>query len=179
MRALSSFFLLLIWLTALPAWGDDGRIRLMYLDSEDELRAAIVLKRLKLKVPVYRLGIARSGDKQFAMVRFGVADSDRRVIGRESLRMVRKLFALLPELRQVDLQGVSEPETKEHKPDILFTASIRRVQLSRTAASLPPMAQLKNTGEVWFEHSIPEGQPPKDPLYKAARRALTTAIKRL
>ena len=164
--------LLILFLICCAVVGAEERTRLMYLESDKELKAAIALKRLKLNGPIYRLGIAKAGDRHFALVRFGVKELDRRQISRDGMRICRELFKMFPELSEVDLHGVDQAETKKRKPETLFTANVTRLLLGRVSHVDPPRRQLEGTGELYFHESLAPAPPSRKLLERSVVQAL-------
>lgn len=164
--------LLALFLLLSVSLGAQERTRLMYMESDKELEASIALRRLHLRTPVYRLGVARAHGKLFALVRFGAAESDRRQVAREGVRIARELFALLPDLNQVDLQGVDQAETKKRKPQTLFSASVTRQKLGLVSHVATPLKQLNATGVIYFSDQVAPAPNPQQLLERAAVEGL-------
>src|SRR5687767_13896549 len=96
---------------AVPAPAKE-KIKLMYLETEAEVRAAVLINRLEMPLDVHRVGIFRVGKNQYGVVRFGVTDefgvlADKHRIGATTAMLSDRIFGELPDLVLIDFEGVS------------------------------------------------------------------------
>lgn len=154
-------------LLAGPVFGKE-KVKLMYLESEAEVRAAVLINRLDLPLEVHRVGIFRVGKKLYGVVRFGVADSsgvlgDKHRIGTTTAMLSDRIFGEMPELVRIDFEGVSQRETKELKPEVLFSSSVDRNSWKTIPKALLPLQRVEMAGVLYFDPRVQIGQPMKAP----------------
>ncbi len=153
------------------------KIKLMYLESDAEVRAAVLINRLDMPLEVHRIGIFRVGKKLYGVVRFGAADgagviSDKHRIGTTTAILCDRIFGELPDLTRIDFEGVSFHETKEKKPEVLFSSSIDRNVWKTIAKSDLPLQRVEASGTLYFDPRVQLGQPvPVKPAVKKKKGA--------
>jgi hypothetical protein len=152
---------------AVPVAGKE-KIKLMYLESEAEVRAAVLINRLDVPLDVHRIGIFRVGKSQFGVIRFGVTDpygvlADKHRIGATTAMLSDRIFGEIPDLVRIDFEGVSQRETKELKPDVLFSASVDRNSWKTIPKSLVPLERVQMAGQLYFDPRVVLGEPMKPP----------------
>lgn len=140
-------------------------IRIMYLQSQDEERAAILIKRLQLSLDVYRLGIFRVGNSLYAGIRLGVQKDEGRLATKYEIAALGaavsdRLFGEFPDLERIDFEGVSRRETKDEKPEVLFSTSVARSLWKTIPKSIDALARLERVGTSYFEVRVQEGEKP-------------------
>lgn len=167
MRTLASSVasVLLFGLLAAPAGLAQEKIKLMYLETEEEVRAAVLIGRLRLPLVVHRVGIFRVGKQLYGVVRFGEANGpealpDHHRLASTAVALSDRLFGEMPSLVQIDFEGVSQRETKELKPEVLFSASVGRQTWKTIPKTLTPLARLQQAGTLYFDARLPVGSPP-------------------
>lgn len=168
---------LALTLFSVPPSGAKEKIKLMYLETEQEVRAAVLINRLDVPLEVYRLGIFRVGKSLYGVVRFGVtvpgsdALADRHRIGAATAMLSDRIFGELPDLTRIDFEGVSQRETKEVKPDVLFSASVNRNTWKTIAKTLVPLERVNLAGALYFDPRLELGQPAvKKPVVAVKKR---------
>lgn len=142
------------------------KIKLMYLESEHETRAAVLLGRLELPLEVYRVGIFRVGKNLYGVIRFANIDkegalADRHRVGTTVATVCDRIFGELPELVRIDFEGVSKRETKTEKPEVLFSASVDRNSWKTVPKNLLGLARVEQSGTLFFDPRLELGEPPK------------------
>ncbi len=153
---------------ARPALGQPPQLRLMYLESEHEVRAAVLAQRLPLPLPVHRIGIFRVGPDLYGVVRFSAYRPDgefasRAEIAQNSAMLSDRIFGELPDLRQLDFEGVSLEETKTVKPEVLFSCTIDRQQWREIPKKSAALERISLGGLIYFDPRVP-GAPPTPEL---------------
>ncbi len=148
------------------------KIKLMYLESEQETRAAVLINRLELPLEVHRIGIFRVGSSLYGVVRFGLADpsgtfADRHRAGTTTAMLCDRVFGEFPNLVRIDFEGVSQRETKTEKPQVLFSASIDRGIWKTVPKMTHGLERAEKAGTCFFDPRLEMGEPPKPkPLKK-------------
>lgn len=161
-------------LSGLPALAKE-KIKLMYLESEQETRAAVLINRLELPLEVHRIGIFRVGASLYGVVRFGAADpsgtlADQHRVGTTTAMLCDRIFGEFPELVRIDFEGVSQRETKTEKPQVLFSASIDRNIWKTVPKNIPGLERVGKAGICFFDPRLEIGEPPK-PKPKPVKKA--------
>lgn len=142
------------------------RIKLMYLETDLETRSAVLIERLKLGLPVYRIGIFRVGHDLYAGIRFGAMHPDGRLVTKhEAAALVAELsdriFGEFPHLVRIDFEGVTYRETKEEKPEVLTSTSVERIQWRKAPKKAPALTRLQVAGESYYDPRMKLGSPPQ------------------
>lgn len=155
----------LVLLLSLSAQAKE-KIKLMYLESEHETRAAVLIGRLELPLEVYRVGIFRVGKNLYGVVRFANIDergvlTDRHRVGTTVAMLCDRIFGELPELVRIDFEGVSKRETKTEKPEVLFSASVDRNSWKTVPKDLLGLTRVEQSGTLFFDPRLELGEPPK------------------
>jgi hypothetical protein len=177
------FLLLLILVLGAPtAVLAKEKIRLMYLETDQELRAAVLIHRLELPLEVYRVGVFRVGKNLYGVVRFGVNDSpgvpaDKHRIATTAAMLSDRIFGELPDLARLDFEGVSQRETKEQKPDVLFSCSVDRNSWKTIPKAMLALQRLEMVGMLFFDPRIQLGEPVKPPTPPATTKKKAKAAK--
>ncbi len=164
-RLANASLLLLVWALTAPAVSRE-KIKLMYLEGEQETRAAVLLGRLELPLEVHRVGIFRVGSSYYGVVRFGavlpsgeLADHHR--IAATAATICDRIFGEIPNLVRIDFEGVSLRETKTVKPDVLFSASIDRSSWKTIDKKSLSLERIRHTGALYFDPRLSIGEPSK------------------
>ena len=155
--------LLALLLLALPLAAKE-KIKLMYLETKEEVRAAVLINRLGVPLEVHRVGIFRVGKNLYGVVRFGVTDSDGVVadkhrIGVTAAALSDRIFGEMNDLVRIDFEGVSFRETKEKKPEVLFSASVDRNCWKTIPKHLTPLQRIEMAGSLYFDSRLVLGEP--------------------
>lgn len=167
----------LLWLglASLPAWSRE-KIKVMYLETEVEVRAAVLIQRMDLPLETYRIGMFKVGNSLYGVVRFGASvrpgePADHHRLGAMTAMLCDRIFGEFPELTRIDFEGVSERETKEHKPEVYFSASIDRTVWKQVDKSTGPLQRVKAAGPLYFDPKLAVGQPYQKPKPKPKVKA--------
>ena len=171
---------LLACLLMLPAQSKE-KIKLMYLEGEQETRAAVLLGRLDLPLEVHRVGIFRVGTSLYGVVRFGAIGPDgvfsqHHPIATTTATICDRIFGEMPQLVRIDFEGVSLRETKTVKPEVLFSASIDRNSWKTIDKKALALERVEKAGPLYFDSRLSIGEPPKPkpkPAVKTASKAKT------
>lgn len=155
------------------------KIKLMYLETEEEVRVAVLINRLDVPLEVYRVGIFRVGKSLYGVVRFGVTDShgalaDKHRIGATTAMLSDRIFGEMNDLVRIDFEGVSFRETKEKKPEVLFSASVDRNSWKTIPKQIVPLQRVEMAGSLFFDTRLQLGEPlpeKKKPEPAKARKA--------
>lgn len=100
---------------------------LMHLYPPSEMKLSIALRRARLHLPVYRIGVAHNGFYRVALVHFWAGKSkSRKLIEVQALRIIMTAFRTNPSLSEVDVVAISQRQTEEFKPDVLFSVMAER-----------------------------------------------------
>lgn len=142
------------------------KIKLMYLETDEEVRTAVLINRLDVPLEVYRVGIFRVGKKLYGVVRFGATDkhgapADKHLIGATTAMLSDRIFGEMENLVRIDFEGVSFRETKEAKPEVLASSSIDRNAWKTIPKGLTPLQRVEMAGTLFFDARVPLGQPPR------------------
>lgn len=145
---------------ARPALGQPPQLRLMYLESDHELRAAVLAQRLALPLPLHRIGIFRVGPDLYGVIRFSAYRPDgefasRTEIAENSARLADRIFGELPDLQQLDFEGVSLEETKTVKPEVLFSCTVDRQRWREIPKQSSALERITLSGLVYFDPRVP------------------------
>lgn len=140
------------------------KIKLMYLESDAEVRAAVLINRLEVPLEVHRIGIFRVGKKLYGVVRFGATDpqgaiANKHRIGTATALLCDRIFGELPELVRIDFEGVSFRETKEKKPEVLSSSSIDRNVWKNVSKTALPLERVQMSGTLYFDPRVQLGEP--------------------
>ena len=140
------------------------KIKLMYLETDQEVRAAVLINRLDVPLDVHRIGIFRVGKKLYGVVRFGVTRSsgemaDQHRIGATTALLSDRIFGEMPELVRIDFEGVSFRETKEQKPEVLYSSSVDRNSWKTIPKTLLPLDRVQMAGSLYFDPRVKLGEP--------------------
>jgi hypothetical protein len=162
-----------------PVWAKE-KIKLMYLETDEEVRAAVLINRLEVPLEVHRIGIFRVGKKLYGVVRFGVADeqgalADKHRIGATTAMLSDRIFGELPDLVRIDFEGVSFRETKEQKPEVLYSSSVDRNSWRTIPKTMVALDRVLMAGALYFDPRLTLGQPmvvkkPAPPAKKSKTR---------
>ncbi|MCL5773945.1 MAG: hypothetical protein M1536_06145 [Firmicutes bacterium] len=100
---------------------------LMQFFPPAEMKLSIALRRARLHLPVYRIGVAHNGFYRAALVHFWAGKSkSRKLIEAQALRIILTAFRTDPSLSEVDIVAISQRQTEEFKPDVLFSVMAER-----------------------------------------------------
>lgn len=141
------------------------KIKLMYLETDQEVRAAVLINRLEVPLEVHRVGIFRVGKSLYGVVRFGAADdasgavANQHRIGATTAILADRIFGEMPDLVRIDFEGVSFRETKEKKPEVLFSSSISRNTWKTIPKNLVPLQRVQMAGTLFFDPRVEPGEP--------------------
>lgn len=161
------------------------KIKLMYLETEEEVRAAVLINRLEVPLEVHRVGIFRVGKNLYGVVRFGVTDSsgvlaDKHRVGATAAILSDRIFGEMNDLVRIDFEGVSFRETKEKKPEVLFSASVDRNSWKTIPKNRVPLERVEMAGSLYFDPRVQLGEPvpeKKPELKKVAKKTNKTREK--
>lgn len=175
--------LLALLLMTLPLAAKE-KIKLMYLETKEEVRAAVLINRLDVPLDVHRVGIFRVGKNLYGVVRFGVTDpygvmADKHRIGATAAVLSDRIFGEMNDLVRIDFEGVSFRETKEKKPEVLFSASVDRNSWKTIPKHLTPLQRVEMAGSLYFDSRLVLGEPMavKLPEPKKAKKPSNKASK--
>jgi hypothetical protein len=140
------------------------KIKLMYLETAEEVRTAVLINRLEVPLEVHRVGIFRVGKNLYGVIRFGATGREgqpatRHQIGTTTAILSDRLFGEMPQLVRIDFEGVSFRETKEAKPEVFSSATIDRNSWRTIPKNLLPLERVMMAGTLYFDPRIEEGQP--------------------
>lgn len=169
------FFTLGVLLSLFCPAVSQEKVKLMYLETDHEVRLAVLIHRLKLPLPVHRIGVFRVGQKLYGVVRFGAADSggspaSQHQIGTTTAMLCDRMFGELPDLARIDFEGVSFVETKERKPEVFYSSSVDRVSWRNIPKTLTPLQRVEMTGALYFDPCLPLGEPLKTEKPKSVKK---------
>lgn len=145
------------------------KIKLMYLETEHEVRAAVLIGRLHTPLAVHRVGIFRVGQKLYGVVRFGGAEADGKPADQHRIAattaiLCDRIFGELPDLVQIDFEAVTFVETKERKPDVLYSSSIGRPAWRNIPKALTPLQRVEMASSLYFAPNVAVGKPWVEPV---------------
>lgn len=149
-------------MTSGPSFAED-KIRLMYLETELEVRAAVLAQRLGLPLEVHRIGIFRVGHELYGTIRFAAFHQPDRLATRADVaantsQLCDRIFGEIPELVQLDIEGVSLRETKTEKPEVLFSCTVDRRVWKEVPKLAPPLERIALTGQIFFDERLPKAK---------------------
>ncbi len=169
----------LIWLglAMLPARAQE-KIKIMYLETDVEVRAAVLIQRMDLPLETYRVGMFKVGNSLYGVIRFGASVSsgtpaDHHRLAAMTAMLCDRIFGESPELTRIDFEGVSERETKKQKPEVYFSASIDRSVWKQVDKSATSLQRVTAAGPLYFDPKLPVGEPFKKPKPKPVPKPKT------
>ncbi len=143
---------LLLLLSLAPAESSPRqRPRFYWLSPGVEQKVAEALRKAKLPLPVLRIGVGESAGVRVAGIQFLAGHHpSKKMLVREAVRIIQAVYRADPDLRQVDVWGVDERESKLRKPRTLFSVSAGRGDLVRLPGCRTDEERLRQFGLVGF-----------------------------
>jgi hypothetical protein len=116
------------------------------------------LKRARLSVPVYRLGVSCIGGQRIAVIQFGVpAHISKSEISRNAVEMIFSAYGTGTDIDRLDLYGTDKPDVKGKKGRkglVLFSISAKKEDFHKVDYSLPSAEALKVFGLTFYSETI-------------------------
>lgn len=131
---------------------DENRVHIFYVEPELEMKLSAATQRGGLPLPLLRVGVAQVQGRQYAQLHFKALNAPREVVQREAAILARRAFRQFPKLEQVDLVGVDRLEYKQPlgKPQVFFSASIRRNRFLAQPANWSPGQLVNSVGAAYY-----------------------------
>ncbi|MCE1246245.1 MAG: hypothetical protein LWY06_06355 [Firmicutes bacterium] len=134
-----------------------GSTSIMYFDPKSEVRISTSIKRARLSVPIYRIGVAKISGKRIGVIQFGIKDYQSvSEIARNAIELIFSSFGAGIDLDRVDIYGTDKPDMKGRKGVVLFSVSAKKEDIHKVDFSLPSTDALKVFGLVYYSETIPD-----------------------
>ncbi len=158
---------------AVPGLTDEKRVHIFYIEPELEMKLSTAAQRGGLPLPLLRVGVARVQGRMYAQLHFKALHAPREVVQREAATLARRAFKLFPEMVQVDLVGVDRLEFKKPlgRPQVFFSASIRRNRFLAQPATWSPGQLVNSVGAAYYSPECVVGTAPSERLQNAVSLA--------
>lgn len=143
-------------------------LQLMYLNQPLEVRLAAGFKQVDLPLPVLKIGVGIDGTFTVAGIEFWVGEHPSvPVLERETLALVYTGYRMVPQIDEMDIWAVDQPDTRVRKGHELYSINVLKAALVSADPRQSRHQQVEHLGHTWYAPVLTghaESAPPQPHL---------------